>query len=54
MNRLINILYALFCTYLYISFILYARGGDMTGISDDAQLIGMSIIMAGCLAYGGE
>jgi len=54
MNRLINILYALFCVYLYISLILYTRGGDMTGISDDAQLIGLSIVIAGCLAYGGE
>lgn len=54
MNRLINILYAIICMYLYVCLIVYSRGGDMTGISDDAQLIGLSIIIAGCLAYGGD
>ncbi len=54
MNRLINILYAIFCMALYVQFIVYISGGDLTGVSDDAQLIGLSIVIAGCLAYGGE
>lgn len=54
MNRLINILYAIICMVLYVYFISYISGGDMTGISDNAQLIGLSIIIAGCLAYGGD
>ena len=54
MNRLINILYAILCMALYAQFIVYASGGDLTGVSSDAQLIGLSIIIAGCLAYGGE
>jgi len=54
MNRLTNILYAVICIVLYAYLIGFISGGGTTGISEDAQLIGMSIIIAGCLAYGGE
>lgn len=54
MGRFINILYAIVCMFLYIYFIVYSRDGDMAGISEDAQLIGLSLIIAGCLAYGGN
>ena len=54
MGRFINIGYALLCVVLYAYFVVYITGGETTGISSDAQFIGISIIIAGCLAYGGD
>lgn len=54
MNRLVNILYAALCVVIYTYFVVYITGGETSGISSDAQFIGISIIIAGCLAYGGN
>ena len=53
MNRVINIIYAILCIVLYAYLVVFVTAGG-TEISSDAQFIGMTIIIAGCLAYGGN